>query len=122
MLWKRVSRMAGFWGLLAGVVTSVTSFLLMKFDPSWIKVFAFSPLAQPLAQAMWQALWATITCVVVTVLVTFVTKPKPDEELRGLVYALTEVPRDEHTNWLHRPAIWGVAALVMLVVLQIIFW
>jgi SSS family solute:Na+ symporter len=122
MLWKRVSRMAGFWGLLAGVVTSVTSFLLMKFDPSWIKVFAFSPLAQPLAQAMWQALWATVTCVVVTVLVTFVTKPKPDEELRGLVYALTEVPREEHTNWLHRPAVWGVAALVMLVVLQIIFW
>src|SRR5438477_3135225 len=45
MLWKRVSRMAGFWGLLAGVVTSVTVFLLMKFDPSWVKLFALSPLA-----------------------------------------------------------------------------
>jgi SSS family solute:Na+ symporter len=71
---------------------------------------------------MWQALWATVMCVVVTVLVTFVTKPKPDEELRGLVYALTEVPREEHTSWLHRPAVWGVAALAILVVLQIIFW
>src|SRR5690242_18752994 len=84
MLWKRVSRWAGFLGLLAGVLTPVTVFLLMKFDPSWVKVFAFSPLAQPLAQAMWQALWATVVCVVVTVLVTLVTKPKTDEELRGL--------------------------------------
>jgi SSS family solute:Na+ symporter len=122
MLWKRVSRMGGFWGLLAGVVTSVTVFLLMKFDPSWVKVFAFSPLAQPLAQAMWQALWACVTCVVVTVLVTLATKPKPDEELRGLVYALTQVPREENTSWLHRPVIWGVTALAILVVLQIIFW
>src|SRR5215472_6820120 len=122
MLWKRVSRMAGFLGLLAGVVTSVTAFMLMKFDPSWVKVFAFSPLAQPLAQAMWQALWACVTCVVVTVLVTLVTKPKPDEELRGLVYALTEVPREEHTSWLHRPVVWGGVALAILVVLQIIFW
>ena len=94
----------------------------MKFDPRWVKVFAFSPLAQPLAQAMWQALWATVTCVVVAVLVTLVTKPKPEEELRGLVYALTEVPREEHTSWLQRPAVWGVAALVALVILQIIFW
>jgi SSS family solute:Na+ symporter len=60
--------------------------------------------------------------VVVTVLVTLVTKPKPDEELRGLVYALTQVPREENTSWLHRPVIWGVTALAILVVLQIIFW
>jgi SSS family solute:Na+ symporter len=71
---------------------------------------------------MWQALWATVVCVVVTVLVTLVTKPKTDEELRGLVYAPTEVPREDNTNWLHRPVVWGVAALVLLVVLQIIFW
>src|SRR5207248_1425458 len=62
MLWKRVTRMAGFWGLLAGVSSSVTIFLLMKFDERWVRVFALSPEAQPLAQAMWQAMWACITC------------------------------------------------------------
>src|SRR6059058_1198259 len=122
MLWKRVTKAAGFWGLLAGTLSSVGMFTLMKLDRSWVSVFALSPRAQPLAQAMWQALWASVTCVVVTVLVTLVTKPKPDEELKGLVYALTEVPREEHTSWLHRPVIWGVAALAILVVLQIIFW
>jgi SSS family solute:Na+ symporter len=122
MLWKRVSRMAGFWGLLAGVSSSITIFLLMKFDERWVRVFALSALAQPLAQAMWQALWSCVTCVVVTVLVTLVTQPRPDEELKGLVYALTEVPKEENTSWLHRPVVWGVAALAIFVVLQIIFW
>jgi len=122
MLWKRVTRMAGFWGLLAGVVSSVTIFLLMKFDERWVSVFALSPLAQPLAQAMWQALWSCVTCVVVTVLVTLVTEPRPDQELVGLVYSLTEKAHEEHVSWLHRPLFWGILALALLVILQIIFW
>ena len=123
MLWKRVTRWAGFLGLLAGTTASVTMFLLMKFDPArWVHVFAMSPYAQGLAQDMYQALWSCVTCIVVTFLVTLVTKPRSDEELRGLVYSLTEVAHEEHTSWWHRPVVWGVAALVLLVVLQIIFW
>ena len=97
-------------------------FSLMKLDPRWVSVFALSPDAKGLAQAMYQALWSCVTCVVVTVLVTMVTKPRPDEELRGLVYSLTDVAHEEHASWLHRPVIWGVAALVIFVILQIIFW
>jgi SSS family solute:Na+ symporter len=122
MLWKRVTRAAGFWGLLAGTLSSVGMFTLMKLDRSWVSVFALSPRAQGLAQDMYQALWSCVTCVVVTVLVTLVTQPKPDHELKGLVYALTEVPREEHASWLHKPVVWGAVALVVLVVLQIIFW
>src|SRR5437868_5877765 len=82
MLWKRVSRAAGFWGLLAGTVSSVTMFTLMKLDPnSWVQVFARSPLAKPLAQDMYQSLWACVTCTVVTVLVSLMTKPRPEAEL-----------------------------------------
>ena len=122
MLWKRVSRAAGFWGLLAGTLSSVTMFTLMKLDHRWVRVFALSPHAQGLAQDMYQALWSCVTCVLVTVLVTLVTKPRPDEELKGLVYALTEVAHEEHTSFLHRPLFWGIAALAVLLVLQIIFW
>ena len=123
MLWKRVTKAAGFWGLLCGTVVSVSMFLLMKFDPQrWVHVFALSPDAKGLAQDMFQSLWACVTCVVVTVLVTMVTKPRPDSELRGLVYSLTEVAHEEHTSWLHKPLVWGMAALGVLVVLQIIFW
>jgi solute:Na+ symporter, SSS family len=122
MLWKRVTRAAGFWGLLAGVGSSVTMSTLMKLDPYWVGVFALSPLAKGLAQAMYQALWSCVTCVVVTVLVTLVTKPRPDAELRGLVYSLTEVPKEDYTSWLHRPVFWGALALLIFAVLQIIFW
>jgi solute:Na+ symporter, SSS family len=124
MLWKRVTRWGGFLGLLAGTVSSVTMFLLMqKVDPQkWVPIFARSPLAKGLAQDMYQSLWACVTCVVVTVLVTLVTKPKPDSELVGLVYSLTPLAKEEHASFWHRPLVWGVIALVLLVILQIIFW
>ena len=122
MLWKRVTRAAGFWGLLAGVLSSVTMFTLMKLDQRWVRVFALSAYAKGLAQAMYQALWSCLTCVAVTLLVTCVTKPRADEELRGLVYSLTSVAQEQQTSWIHRPAFWGVVALAVFAVLQIIFW
>jgi solute:Na+ symporter, SSS family len=122
MLWKRVSRAAGFWGLLAGTLCSVTIFTLMKLDHRWVGVFALSPKAQGIAQDMYQSLWSCVTCVAVTVLVTLVTKPRRDEELKGLVYALTEVPHEEHASFVHRPLFWGIVVLAILAVLQIIFW
>jgi solute:Na+ symporter, SSS family len=122
MLWKRVSRAAGFWGLLAGTLCSVTIFTLMKLDHRWVGVFALSPKAQGIAQDMYQSLWSCVTCVVVTVLVTLVTKPRRDEELKGLVYALTEVAHEEHASFVHRPLFWGIVVLAILAVLQIIFW
>jgi len=97
-------------------------FTLMKLDHRWVGVFALSPDAKGLAQDMYQALWSCVTCTVVTVLVTLVTKPRADEELRGLVYSLTDVAHEEHTSWFHRPLLWGVVSLVALLVLQFIFW
>ncbi len=122
MMWKRVTKAAGFWGLLAGTLTSVGIFSAMKFDHRWVGVFALSPHAQGLAQDMYQSLWSCVTCVVVTLLVTLVTKPRPDAELKGLVYSLTEVAHEERVGILERPIFWGGVALAALVVLQIIFW
>jgi len=122
MMWKRVTKAAGFWGLLAGTLTSIGIFSAMKFDHRWVGVFALSPHAQGLAQDMYQSLWSCVTCVVVTLLVTLVTKPRPDAELKGLVYSLTEVAHEERVGILQRPIFWGGVALAALLVLQIIFW
>jgi len=130
MLWKRVTKEGGFWGLLAGTTSSVSLFLLMhgklplfgKSAEQWVGLLTLNPHAQGLAQDMYQSLWSCVTCVVVTVLVTMVTEPRPDSELRGLVYSLTEKAKEEHTSVLHRPAFWGVVSLVVLAILQIIFW
>ena len=131
MIWKRVTKAAGFWGLLAGTLSSVSMFLLMQgkfplMNPEsrvrWVSLFALSPDAKGLAQDMYQSLWSCVTCVVVTVLVTMVTKPRPDAELKGLVYSLTEVAHEEKVSLLHRPVFWGGVAIALLVALQIIFW
>jgi solute:Na+ symporter, SSS family len=130
MMWKRVTKAGGFWGLLAGTLSSVTIFLLMhgklpifgKSAEQWIGLLTFNPHAQGLAQDMFQSLWSCTTCVIVTVLVSMVTKPRPDAELVGLVYSLTEVAHEEKVGLLHRPVFWGGVALAILVVLQIIFW
>ena len=66
------------------------------------------------------AIFSWSTCVIVTVLVSLVTKPRPAEELQGLVYGLTKVPRDSGVSWYRKPA-W-VAILVTVVLLFLNFW
>ena len=122
MLWKRVSRAAGFWGLLAGTLSSIGMFVAMKLDQRYVAVFALSPHAKALAQDMYQALWSCVICVAVTVAVTLVTKPRPDEELRGLVYSLTDVQREGRATLVRRPAFWAAVVLAIFLVLQIVFW
>jgi solute:Na+ symporter, SSS family len=59
--------------------------------------------------------------------VTFATKPKPAEQLAGLVYGLT--PKEDRTpsrtgedaGWYRKPALLAGIALVITIVLNIIF-
>jgi hypothetical protein len=53
-------------------------------------------------------------CVVVTVVVSLLTKPKPDGELTGLVYALTTIPPEEQVSVFHRPVFWAVVVGAVL--------
>jgi len=46
MLWKRASPAGGFWGLLAGTVSSISMFVWVKGDPSALRYIALSPHAR----------------------------------------------------------------------------
>ena len=59
---------------------------------------------------------------VVTVLVSFVTRPKPDAELEGLVYGLTPLPSEAHLPMYQRPAFLAAVVAVALVALNIAVW
>ena len=59
---------------------------------------------------------------VVTIVVSLFTKPKPDAELKGLVYSLTPKAEVVETVWYKRPVVLAGAALVILIVLNIIFF
>jgi SSS family solute:Na+ symporter len=75
-----------------------------------------------LAQTFWTAIAAWTTCFVVTILVSLMTRPRPAEELRGLVYSETERVRDGAVAWWQRPAVLGIAVLLLTAGLNIIFF
>jgi len=122
MLWKRATKAGGFFGLLAGTLSSIGMWAWVKVDHSALRYIAMSPHAKDMAENMYRALWSWLVCVVVTVVVSLLTKPQPVEELKGLVYGVTEIPQEEHTSMLHRPVFWAAVVLIVFVILQIIFW
>jgi SSS family solute:Na+ symporter len=67
-------------------------------------------------------MWSLIANVVVTVAVSLITKPKPDHELEGLVYGLTEVPDQGAFSIFQRPITWAAAVAVAFIALNILFW
>jgi SSS family solute:Na+ symporter len=122
MLWKRASPAGGFWGFLAGIVSSVGMFLWVHFQPSALRYVALSPHAKDMAENMYRGLWSLLICVFVTVVVSLVTKPRPDAELRNLVYGLTPLPSEGAYPWFRRPVFWAGVVAVALVVINVVLW
>ncbi len=122
MLWKRATPAGGFWGLLAGTLSSIGMWLWVKLDPSALAVIALSPSARDMAENMYRALWSWIICVLVTVVVSLATRPKPDVEMEGLVYGLTKLPSESHLPLWKRPIFWAAVIAAVFVVLNVAFW
>ena len=122
MLWKRGTAKGGFWGLLAGTVSSVGMYTAVVLHPEWLRYVALSPDAKPMAENLYRALWSWVICVGVTILVSLFTAPKPASELQGLVLGYTKIPSDGHLPWHKRPVFWGIGVGVLFGVLQYVFW
>ncbi len=122
MLWKRTTPAAGFWGLLAGTVSSIGMFVWVELNPAALRYIAISPRAKDMAENMYRALWSWLICVIVTVAVTYATKPKPESELVGLVYGATQIPSEGNLPLIHRPVFWASIVAVIFVILNVIFW
>jgi SSS family solute:Na+ symporter len=122
MLWKRASPAGGFWGLLAGTASSVAMWAWVKVDPSALRYIALSPYAKDMAENMYRALWSCIICALVTVIVSLLTEPKPEAELKGLVYGATDIPSEGYVTVFHRPWFWATVVGVVFIALQIAYW
>lgn len=122
MLWKRATPAGGFWGLLSGTLASIGMWAWVKADPGALAYVALSSNARDMAENMYRALWSWLVCVIVTVVVSYLSRPKPESELTGLVYGCTDLPSEQHLPLYQRPIFWaGVVALVFFI-LQFIFW
>ena len=94
MFWKRMTATAGWVGLVAGTLSAVlVAFLTEDAFGSWST--GVIPLAGQGA-AFLAASTAFVVDIVLSVVVSLATKPKPVEELRGLVYS--ETPKEERTD------------------------
>jgi SSS family solute:Na+ symporter len=122
MLWKRGTSKGGFWGLLAGTLSSVAMYTAVVLHPEWLRYVALSPDAKPMAENLYRALWSWLICVGVTIVVSLFTTPKSASELRGLVLAHTTFPDNRGIPLYKRPIFWGVGVGIFFGVLQYIFW
>jgi SSS family solute:Na+ symporter len=122
MLWKRTSPQGGFWGLLAGTLSSIGMWAWVRVDPAALRYVALSPNARDMAENMYRALWSWMVCIIVTVVVSLVTRPKPDRELVGLVYGVTPIPREGDVPLWERPIFWAAVVGAVFVVLNVLVW
>lgn len=122
MFWKRATPKAGFWGLLAGTLSSIAMYALVKANPAYLAIIALSPNAKDMAENLYRALWSWIICVLVTVVVSLFTTRKTADQLKGLVYGYTEMPSDSGLPFYQRPIFWGAGVAVFFAFLQWMFW
>jgi solute:Na+ symporter, SSS family len=122
MFWKRTTGHGAFTGLLAGTgAAAVTHGLTVaEGKGGWISVVHTFP--STMAQNFWMAIFAWSVCFVVTIAVSLLTPAKPEAELRGLVYGLTDVPSDVGEPWYRRPLVLAAIVCVALVILNVVFW
>jgi solute:Na+ symporter, SSS family len=128
MFWKRTTGHGAFFGLLSGTLAAALHHGLTMpvgaeslFKGGWLgHVLHVYP--SEMAQNFWTAIWSWSTCFGLTILISlFTRRTKTDEELRGLVYSLTERHAEGHLPWYRRPAYLGLVILAVALVLNLIF-
>jgi SSS family solute:Na+ symporter len=131
MFWKRATGHGAFSGLLSGTAAAAVhhGLTLPEGGDEFIKGGWLTGLSNvvhtypsEMAQNFWQAIVAWTVCFVVTIAVSLATKPRPDKELVGLVYALTDKPHEAHLDWYQRPIALGVIVLLMTAALNFLFY
>jgi solute:Na+ symporter, SSS family len=133
MFWKRATGHGAFLGLVLGTLAAAVhhGVTLPTGAPVGIKggwlagtlgMAIEHTYSSEMAQNFWTAIFAWTTCFVVTILVSLATRAREENELIGLVYSLTERPKEERLPLYQRPAILGAIVLLMTLALNIIFW
>jgi solute:Na+ symporter, SSS family len=118
MFWRRSTPQAGLAGLVAGTLGAFVTHVLysrghVHFGSAQSANFA-------------GAIVAFVADAVVTVVVSLLTRPKPDDQLRGLVWGVerAEAPDDFVAGddaWYRAPWLLGSGALVLVVALNVVF-
>ncbi len=126
MFWKRMTPAAGWIGLVSGTGAAILVGVLSKDALGGLSIGVIPGLEGQGASFV-AAGAAFVVDVLVSVGVSQVTTPKPESELRGLVYSLT--PKEDFHDadegvlaWYQQPNKLAGVGLVLVVALNVIFW
>lgn len=122
MFWKRTTADGAFWGLLLGTIGAAATHGLTIAEGKGGWIAPLYPIASGMGQAFIVASVSWIVNFVSTIAVSLITKPKQDEELKGLVYSLTEKPKQVTSVWYERVVPIGLLLLALTIILNIIFF
>ena len=122
MFWRRSTGHGAFVGLVSGTLAAALThgLTIAEGKGGWLDTLVQFP--STMAQNFWIAIWAWSTCLVVTIVVSLLSRPKPDAELRELVYGLTAVPNEAGVPWYKRPGPLAIVVAVICILLNVIFW
>jgi len=122
MFWKRTTGHGAFWGLLGGTLAAAIThgLTLAEGKGGWIS--PMFEIKSGMGQAFIVASFSWIANFITTIVVSLLTKPKPDEELKGLVYSLTEKVQSNETRWYLKPAPLGLILLLITIILNVILF
>jgi SSS family solute:Na+ symporter len=121
MFWKRTSGHGAFFGLLSGTLAAAATHGLTMAEGKGGWIADLHQFPSPMAQNFWIAITAWTTCFLMTILVSLVTEPRPESELHGLVYGVTEIKHENENAWYKRPVPLAIAIAALAVILNIIF-
>ncbi len=122
MFWKRTTGHGAFWGLLSGTGVAALTHGLTVAEGKGGWIANMHTFYSGTGQAFTIAWIAFVVCFIVTIVISLVTKPKPNEELVGLVYSLTPKQTDKAKVWYKNPLWLGMAVLLMTIIFNIIFF
>ncbi len=129
MFWRRATGHGAFFGLLIGTLAAATHHGLVLSHGAMAGLkggflgAVLHTYPSEMAQNFWTAIYAWSACFVATIAISLLTRHnKSDEELKGLVYALTPRLTDHDLVWYKRPAALGVVVLGLTLMLNILFW
>jgi SSS family solute:Na+ symporter len=122
MFWKRTTGHGAFWGLLAGTLAAAATHGLTVAEGKGGWIYPLYMIKSGMGQAFIVAAVSWIVNFFSTILISLLTVPKPEEQLRGLVYSLTEKPKNVPMKWHQRIVPLAILLIAITVILNLIFY
>jgi SSS family solute:Na+ symporter len=129
MFWRRTTGHGAFSGLVIGTLVAAIHHGLVLPHGAVVGIkggylgAVLHTYPSEMAQNFWTAIFAWTACFVATIVISLLTRSeKSDDDLKGLVWALTPRVTDHTLPLWKRPATLGIVVLACTLILNLIFW